>query len=81
MFCSFEKNWRIYNNGTEAWPTDCYLQFAGGTDLGCQRVGVPSLLPGEEMNLTVRLNSPSQPRLYQSKFRLCTPTGSYFGGN
>lgn len=79
-YYSFEKTWRIYNNGTEEWPLNCYLQCAEGENFGGERIPVPSLLPGEGMNLTVKLKSPSQPGMHQSKWRLCTPSGSYFGG-
>lgn len=80
FFCSFEKTWHIYNNGTEEWPVGCQLQCAGGDDFGGERVSVPCLLPGEGMHLNIKLRSPAQPGMYQSKWRLCTPTGSYFGG-
>lgn len=71
----------MYNNGNEAWPAGCFLQCASGDSLGGCRTFVPCLQPGEGAHLTLTLTSPSQPGIYQSKWRLCTSGGSYFGGN
>lgn len=78
---SFQKSWKVYNNGTESWPAGCYLQCAGGEKMGAGRVIVPCLQPGEGTTINLDMRSPEQPGTYQSKWRLCTPGGSYFGGN
>lgn len=76
---SFQKQWYIYNNGTEPWPAGCYAQCSDGDSFGCGRVPVPCVQPGEATHLIVTLKSPSKPGIYQSKWRLCTPKGAYFG--
>lgn len=77
---SFEKIWHISNNGNEAWPAGCYAKCSDGQLGGSTTVLVPCLMPGEGMHLTIKITGPSQPGIYQSKWRLCTPNGSYFGG-
>lgn len=76
----FVKIWHIYNNGTEPWPEGCYAQCSDGDNFGGSRVSVGALQPGEGTQLMVFLTSPSVPGIYQSKWRLCTPKGAYFGG-
>ncbi|KAI4457580.1 hypothetical protein MML48_7g00016522 [Holotrichia oblita] len=75
----FQKTWNIYNNGTEIWPIGCYLQCADGDKMGDTRKMVPCLHPGESTFVTVDMVSPSSAGVYQSKWRLCTPAGTYFG--
>lgn len=75
----FKKTWHIYNSGTEKWPAKCYAQCSDGCNLGGEKVPVPSLDPGEGVHLSIDMVSPPIPGMYQSKWRLCTPKGSYFG--
>lgn len=77
----FFKSWHICNNGSEPWPDGCYAQCSDGDCLGGNRVSVLPLLPGETMHLMVFMTSPAVPGMYQSKWRLCTPKGAYFGGD
>ncbi|KAF7378635.1 protein ILRUN [Vespula maculifrons] len=78
----FQKSWRVQNSGTEAWPSGVCLQHTAGTQMGdCMRVSVPSLAPKETIELSVTLTSPAHLGVYQSKWRMMTPTGSYFGDN
>lgn len=76
---SFKKTWHVTNNGTEAWPFGCYLKCASGDSLGAGPLQVPCLEPGGGTYLTVRMTSPATHGIYQSKWRLCTSSGSYFG--
>ncbi|KAJ8979587.1 hypothetical protein NQ317_019475 [Molorchus minor] len=75
----FQKTWHLCNNGTETWPSGCYAQCSDGDNLGGSRVYLPCLQPGEGMHLSVNMTGPSVPGIYQSKWRLCTPKGAYFG--
>ena len=76
---SFKKVWHILNNGTEAWPFGCHLKCASGDSLGAEALQVPCLEPGAGTFLNLRMTSPAVPGTYQSKWRLCTSSGSYFG--
>ncbi|CAH1107334.1 unnamed protein product [Psylliodes chrysocephalus] len=75
----FKKTWHVSNSGNETWPTNCYAQCSDGHNLGGDRVPLPCLNPGEGFQLSVELEGPSVPGIYQSKWRLCTSKGSYFG--
>lgn len=77
----FKKSWRVQNSGTEAWPEGIVLQYTGGTQMGdCTRVPVPALAPKDAAELSVVLTSPAELGVFQSKWRMMTTTGSYFGG-
>lgn len=71
------------NSGSEQWPFGCVFQLAGGDSSLCteRRLPIPALNPGESTNITIDIVSPSAPGVYQAKWRMCTPTGCYFGGN
>ena len=78
--CSFTKSWNVCNNGTETWPPGCYVQCSDGDRMnGCRR-NVPCLQSGEAFLVIIDMKSPAIPGTYQSKWRLCTPSGTYFGG-
>lgn len=79
--CSqFQKTWQVLNNGTEDWPVGCHFICASGDKFGTGPVQVPALQPGQGSGIVVTMQSPSIPGIYQSKFRMCTPAGSFFGG-
>ena len=69
------------NNGDDRWPEGSYLAFTGGVKLCMQNaVPVAPLNPGEVVDISVDMTSPSVPGMYESKWRMATPNGSYFGG-
>uniref|UniRef100_A0A1B6MUH4 Nbr1 FW domain-containing protein n=1 Tax=Graphocephala atropunctata TaxID=36148 RepID=A0A1B6MUH4_9HEMI len=77
---TFQKVWRIQNNGDESWPSGCCLQFTGGTLMQCaEQIRAPPLPPSSSTELCLQMTSPSEPGIFQSKWRMITPTGSYFG--
>jgi len=77
---SFIKTWRVTNNGEDQWPEGCYLTFTGGINLSpLTSVPAGSLHPGETKDLSVDMNSPAEPGIYESKWRMATPNGSLFG--
>lgn len=48
--------------------------------MGCARIPVPPLAPKETTELSVTLKSPAETGVHQSKWRMMTPHGIYFGG-
>jgi hypothetical protein len=79
--CRFTKTWRVQNIGDEIWPPGCCLQFSGGDQLcAAERIPVRPVGPGCTVDLSVDMVSPEQPGIYESKWRMSTPSGSYFGG-
>lgn len=57
------------------------FQYSAGDNLACDaRIPVNCLAPGESTTVTLELTSPAKPGIYQCKYRMCTSSGSYFGG-
>ena len=81
FYYSFVKTWKVANNGDDRWPEGSYLAFTGGVKLWMENaVPVAPLNPGEVVDISVDMTSPSVPGTYESKWRMATPNGSYFGG-
>lgn len=77
----FTKTWRVQNIGDESWPLGCCLRFSGGDRLcAADRIPVEPVSPGCTIDLSVDMVSPEQPGIYESKWRMSTFSGSYFGG-
>ena len=76
---SFIQSWKIQNNGDEAWPNGCYLKCTSNYNESDKPIN--SLQPGEETVISVTLTSPNHAISFQTKWRLCTSYGSFFGGN
>nr|CAG4645788.1 EOG090X0CQ9 [Lynceus sp. MCZ IZ 141354] len=76
----FIKTWQIANTGDEAWPLGCQLTYTHGCHLSEQeRITVPPLPPKQTTDVSVEMTSPSEPGIYECKWRMVTPNGSYFG--
>jgi len=76
----FTKTWRVQNIGDESWPLGCCLRFSGGDRLcAADRIPVEPVSPGCTIDLSVDMVSPEQPGIYESKWRMSTFSGSYFG--
>ncbi|XP_011308715.1 uncharacterized protein C6orf106 homolog [Fopius arisanus] len=76
----FRKSWRVQNSGTDPWPEGICLLHTGGVVMGdCTRVEVQALAPKDTTELSVVLTSPSELGTFQSKWRMMTASGSYFG--
>ena len=71
-----------YVSGDEAWPPACCLKYVSG-DQFCHRdrVMVDALQPGAVTDVSVEMRSPEKMGFYQGQWRMCTPTGMFFGGN
>lgn len=77
---TFLKTWKIQNNGNSAWPIGVFLKYTSGDQLGpINMVSVKPLGAGEEYDLSVNMISPGKTGMYQGQWRMCTPTGQYFG--
>jgi hypothetical protein len=77
---NFVKIWKIRNEGKVAWPEGTKLTFVGGDNLSPhESVVVPSVLPGQEVDIAVDMKSPANPGRYISYWRLCQSDGSRFG--
>jgi len=76
----FVKTWRVQNPGPDRWPPGCILRFSTGVQLAFQdRVLVEPLDPYTASDISVEMTSPSVPGMYESKWRMSTATGNFFG--
>lgn len=76
----FMKTWRMRNEGSTAWAENTVLAFVGGDQLGAaETVAVPTVAPGEEVDISVAMLAPAVAGRYVSYWRLCAPEGVRFG--
>ncbi|XP_012279704.1 uncharacterized protein C6orf106 homolog [Orussus abietinus] len=76
----FRKSWRIQNSGDDTWPEGITLRHSGGNQLGnWNKIPVLPLAPKEAADLEIELTSPAELGVYQSKWRMMTSAGYYFG--
>lgn len=77
---TFTKTWRIRNSGVENWPAGCSLRFTDGDQLSTYtQVAVGPVQPNKEIDISVEMCSPPNAGMYQGKWRMCNPSGNYFG--
>ena len=79
---AFIKTWKVQNSGLEAWPEGCQLRFTQGTLMtldGLDKVEVRALLPAQLLDVQLEMKAPEEPGIYESKWRMSTNTGAFFG--
>ena len=81
---NFVKTWTVKNSGSTPWPLGCTLKLASGHAMGGEGVrsvsiSVPAVAAGASTNFSVQMTSPSESGIYESQWRLATPTGVFFG--
>jgi uncharacterized protein YkwD len=79
---SFEKIWRIRNEGTCTWGSDYSLAFSGGDPLnGPLNSPLPLTGPGEIVDISLNLSAPKQGGLFTGYYVFQDPQGKRFGVN
>ncbi len=74
------KTWRIRNTGRTTWDSGYQLVFVGGNQMGAPgAVSIPTVAPGQTVNLSVNLTTPNAPGTHRGDWRLRNPQGTYFG--
>lgn len=77
----FTKTWRITNGGTGTWTPNFKLVFVSGDAMGgpaSVNLG-QTVLPGNSIDVSVKLKTPATTKTYQGKWMLQTDTGTTFG--
>jgi hypothetical protein len=77
----FTKTWRLTNGGTGTWTPGFKLVFISGDALGgpaSVSIG-QTVLPGNSIDLSVKMKSPGTTKTYQGKWMLQTDKGTTFG--
>lgn len=77
----FSKIWRVRNSGSCTWTSAYSLVFTGGNLVGISAIGlpVPSVAPGQTVDLGVNLTAPGVTGVYQGTWMLRSDTGQVFG--
>jgi hypothetical protein len=80
---AFTKIWRFRNEGTVAWPDNSIILFVGkkGDQMGAPNFVALSktVLPGEEIDVSVPMIAPTAPGSYFGYWRLADLEGRKFG--
>ena len=77
---SFEKVWRVRNEGTCVWGEGYTLVFAGGENMdGPLSNLIPVIAPGQIANISVILRAPSRGGAHVSKWEFQNAAGNRFG--
>ncbi|MGA9533469.1 MAG: PA14 domain-containing protein [Anaerolineales bacterium] len=78
---TFDKTWRLRNDGTCPWTTDYDLVFVSGDRMsGPSSKTLPrTVSPGELVELTVRLSAPKETGVYQGYWMLMDANNKLFG--
>ena len=77
----FVKTWRLRNIGSCVWDTDYDLVFVEGAQMDAAKaVALPEKIrPGERLDISVALTSPSKTGDYRGYWMLRSDSGEYFG--
>jgi hypothetical protein len=78
---SFNKTWRLKNNGTCKWTTSYSLIFDKGDQMnGPATISLPKeVSPGQTIDLTVTLTAPATAGTYRGYWKLKNASGAPFG--
>jgi len=78
---SFTKTWRLQNVGTCSWTSSYALIFVNGDGMSAPNlVNMPgNINPGESVDLSVNLTSPSKKGHYRGYWKLRNASGVLFG--
>ncbi len=76
----FKKTWTILNSGTCPWDNTYQLAFVSGDKLGGTNLHVPiSVPPGQQINLSIDMQAPSNYGDYKGTWQLQNSQGQSFG--
>ena len=78
---TFEKTWRLRNDGTCTWSNDYALIFVSGNSFGgAASVFLPkAVAPGETVDLSIDLKAPTDNGTYEGRWLLRNEKGQTFG--
>ena len=79
---TFTKTWRLKNTGSCTWNSGYSLVFESGDAMGAPasvQLTTSTIVPEQEVDITVELTAPDEPGTYQGYFKLRNPGGVVFG--
>ena len=70
-----------FSVGAEKWPSGLRLKLTKGRNLSQTEIlPVTQLNPGESVDISIPMVSPSELGIYESQWRLINSDGNYIGG-
>ena len=78
---TFDKTWRLQNNGTSTWTTGYNLVFISGSQMNGPALQplAADVPPGETVDLTVALTAPAEPGTHRGFWLMQNALGENFG--
>ena len=78
---TFSKTWRLENDGSCTWSRAYTVVFFSGNSLNAYQTQALTgeVQPGQEIDITVDMQAPTAPGVYQSNWMLSDPEGNLFG--
>lgn len=77
---TFNKTWRLRNDGECTWTTAYQLRFVEGTGMGGGSVNLTAPVPpGATTDITVAFTAPTTAGSYTSRWQLFSEAGTAFG--
>jgi hypothetical protein len=75
------KTWRVGNTGNCTWTVDYQFTFDSGESMATtERVKLTQeVKPGDVVDISVELTSPTEPGIHRSTWQMQTPDGTMFG--
>jgi len=78
---SFSKTWRLKNVGSCTWTRQYAVTFFSGNSLDAYQTNTLAepVAPGQQVDVTVDMEAPEEPGVYQSNWMLTSQDGALFG--
>jgi hypothetical protein len=77
---TFNKTWRVTNNGTCTWGAGYQFVFVAGEAMATTNsIPVPVTAPGATIDLTIAMTAPATPGQHSGQWRLRASNGTLFG--
>ncbi len=77
---TFDKTWRVTNNGTCTWGAGYQFVFVAGEAMATTNaIPVPLTAPGATIDLTIAMTAPATPGQHTGQWRLRASNGTLFG--
>lgn len=77
----FAKTWRLENAGSCTWTRQYAVTFFSANSLNAPQINTLAkpVKPGEQIDVTVDMQAPQEPGIYQSNWMLSNEDGELFG--